>query len=91
MSGFTREFYDEYHKHHPRSTPFYEERQQLYELYHHLNVSLPLSSILPPLIVGADVKHALMFGGGYKSGALGIMRSLTSWADSVSREATFAQ
>lgn len=36
--GFSHEFYDEYHKVHPRSSPYYDERQKLYELYHHLNV-----------------------------------------------------
>lgn len=38
--GFSHEFYDEYHKVHPRSSPYYDERQKLYELYHHLNVRL---------------------------------------------------
>jgi protein-ribulosamine 3-kinase len=37
--GFTKDFFDEYHKIHPRSSPYYEERQTLYELWHHLNVS----------------------------------------------------
>lgn len=36
--GFSHEFYDEYHKVHRRSSPYYDERQKLYELYHHLNV-----------------------------------------------------
>lgn len=36
--GFSYEFYDEYHLVHPRSSPYYDERQKLYELYHHLNV-----------------------------------------------------
>lgn len=36
--GFSHEFYDEYHKVHPRSSPYYDQRQKLYELYHHLNV-----------------------------------------------------
>jgi len=39
MVGFTKDFFDEYHKIHPRSEPHYEERQVLYELWHHLNVS----------------------------------------------------
>ncbi|WWD20015.1 hypothetical protein CI109_104488 [Kwoniella shandongensis] len=64
FGGFSSEFYEEYHKIHPKSQPYYDERQKLYELYHHLN-------------------HTLMFGGGYKSGALGIMRSLISWAETV--------
>ncbi|ODO00564.1 fructosamine kinase [Cryptococcus wingfieldii CBS 7118] len=37
FGGFTPEFYEEYHKIHPRSSPNYDERQKLYELYHHLN------------------------------------------------------
>lgn len=39
--GLSKEFYDTYHIVHPRSEPYHEERQQLYELYHHLNVSSP--------------------------------------------------
>lgn len=39
VAGFTKDFYEAYHRFHPRSEPHYEERQQLYELYHHLNVS----------------------------------------------------
>lgn len=38
--GFGPEFFDEYHKIHPRSEPHYEQRIKLYELYHHLNVRL---------------------------------------------------
>ncbi|WVO13630.1 hypothetical protein L204_101251 [Cryptococcus depauperatus] len=37
FGGFSQEFYDEYHQIHPRSEPYYQERQKLYELYHHLN------------------------------------------------------
>ncbi|WWC73403.1 uncharacterized protein I206_107370 [Kwoniella pini CBS 10737] len=61
FGGFTKDFYDSYHSIHPKSKPYYEERQKLYELYHHLN-------------------HTLMFGGGYKSGTLSIMRNLNDWA-----------
>ncbi|KAK8849398.1 hypothetical protein IAR55_004730 [Kwoniella newhampshirensis] len=64
FGGFSAEFYDEYHKIHPKSQPHYDERQKLYELYHHLN-------------------HTLMFGGGYKSGALSMMKSLVSWAETM--------
>lgn len=58
--GFSHEFYDEYHKVHPRSSPYYDERQKLYELYHHLNVRsyFPISS--PPACNGMrliDVTH----------------------------------
>ena len=38
VAGFSSAFFDEYHKHRPRSSPHYDERQKLYELYHHLNV-----------------------------------------------------
>ncbi|KAJ9117809.1 hypothetical protein QFC20_000089 [Naganishia adeliensis] len=65
FGGFSKDFYDAYHEVHPKSEPFYEKRQQLYELYHHLN-------------------HTLMFGGGYRSGALGIMKRLEAWAESQS-------
>ncbi|WVF68861.1 hypothetical protein IAT40_003634 [Kwoniella sp. CBS 6097] len=64
FGGFTQDFYEAYHAIHPRSEPYYDQRQKLYELYHHLN-------------------HTLMFGGSYKSGALGLMRSLTQWAEVV--------
>lgn len=48
-SGFSAAFFDEYHKHHPRSGPYYDQRQKLYELYHHLNVrlSIPLIYAVP--------------------------------------------
>ncbi|OCF39228.1 fructosamine kinase [Kwoniella heveanensis CBS 569] len=65
FGGFSQDFYEAYHAIHPKSQPHYDQRQKLYELYHHLN-------------------HTLMFGGSYKSGALGIMRSLTQWAESQS-------
>ncbi|WRT69381.1 uncharacterized protein IL334_006365 [Kwoniella shivajii] len=61
FGGFSKDFYDAYHAIHPKSQPYHDQRQKLYELYHHLN-------------------HTLMFGGGYKSGALSIMRSLNTWA-----------
>ncbi|WVQ79553.1 hypothetical protein IAT38_001652 [Cryptococcus sp. DSM 104549] len=64
FGGFSDAFYEEYHKIHPRSQPYYDERQKLYELYHHLN-------------------HALMFGGAYKGGAAGIMKSLIQWAETA--------
>nr|ODN95382.1 fructosamine kinase [Cryptococcus depauperatus CBS 7855] len=44
--GFSQEFYDEYHQIHPRSEPYYQERQKLYELYHHLNVSCLIHPLL---------------------------------------------
>ncbi|WVQ96383.1 hypothetical protein IAU59_003488 [Kwoniella sp. CBS 9459] len=66
FGGFSQDFYEAYHAVHPRSEPHYNERQKLYELYHHLN-------------------HTLMFGGSYKSGALGIMRSLTQWAEGIDK------
>lgn len=38
--GFSEGFYEAYHEVHEKSQPYYEERVKLYELYHHLNVSL---------------------------------------------------
>jgi protein-ribulosamine 3-kinase len=38
LIGFTNDFYEAYHEVHSKSEPYYEERQKLYELYHHLNV-----------------------------------------------------
>ncbi|KLT39150.1 Ketosamine-3-kinase [Cutaneotrichosporon oleaginosum] len=40
FGGFSQAFYDAYHAVHPRSTPHYEQRIRLYELYHHLNHAL---------------------------------------------------
>lgn len=37
--GFGKDFFDAYHSINPKSQPYYDERQKLYELYHHLNVS----------------------------------------------------
>ncbi|RSH77486.1 uncharacterized protein EHS24_003463 [Apiotrichum porosum] len=37
FGGFSPAFYEAYHSVHPRSQPYYEQRQTLYELYHHLN------------------------------------------------------
>lgn len=42
-TGFTQDFYRAYHEIHPKSSPHYDERQTLYELYHHLNVSLGMA------------------------------------------------
>jgi hypothetical protein len=83
-TGFTPAFFDEYHKHHPRSEPHHTQRIKLYELFHHLNVrhiAVHLGRRLEA--TRADTQHALMFGGGYKRGALGIMRELTTWAEGV--------
>lgn len=87
LSGFSKDFYDAYHEVHPKSEPFYEKRQQLYELYHHLNVCLSVKT--PCSARGltkhrAGTQHTLMFGGGYRSGALGIMKRLEAWAESQS-------
>ncbi|WWC95253.1 hypothetical protein V866_002112 [Kwoniella sp. B9012] len=40
FGGFSKDFYDAYHAIHPKSQPHYDERQKLYELYHHLNHTL---------------------------------------------------
>ncbi|GAA5905824.1 hypothetical protein JCM6882_000470 [Rhodosporidiobolus microsporus] len=64
FGGFSPAFYKRYHELVPKTEPVeeYEQRQKLYELYHHLN-------------------HTLMFGGSYKSGAVGLMQGLLRWAD----------
>ncbi|GAA5903461.1 hypothetical protein JCM5296_006260 [Sporobolomyces johnsonii] len=64
FGGYTPDFYRRYHELVPKSEPVdeYEQRLDLYELYHHLN-------------------HTLMFGGSYKSGAIGLMQGLLKWAD----------
>jgi len=59
FGGFGSSFLREYHKLCPKTEPVgeYEDRVQLYELYHHLN-------------------HYALFGGSYRSGAVGIMDEL---------------
>jgi fructosamine-3-kinase len=59
FGGFGGSFLKEYHELVPKTEPVdeYEDRVQLYELYHHLN-------------------HYALFGGGYKSGAVSIMKDL---------------
>lgn len=59
FGGFGGSFLKEYHQICPKTEPVheYEDRVNLYELYHHLN-------------------HHAIFGGGYKSGAVSIMRAL---------------
>ncbi|USP82774.1 hypothetical protein yc1106_10048 [Curvularia clavata] len=59
FGGFGGSFLKQYHQLCPKTEPVdeYEDRVQLYELYHHLN-------------------HYAMFGSGYRSGAVSIMKSL---------------
>ena len=59
FGGFGGSFLKEYHKLVPKTEPVeeYEDRVNLYELYHHLN-------------------HHALFGGGYRSGAVRIMKNL---------------
>ncbi|PWY98188.1 hypothetical protein BCV70DRAFT_233135 [Testicularia cyperi] len=40
FGGFTADFFDAYHKVLPKFEPHYDQRIQLYELYHHLNHAL---------------------------------------------------
>ena len=59
FGGFGGSFLKEYHGLVPKTEPAdeYEDRVDLYELYHHLN-------------------HHALFGGGYRSGAVHIMKHL---------------
>lgn len=59
FGGFGGAFFKEYHQLVPKTEPVaeYDDRIQLYELYHHLN-------------------HHALFGGGYRSGAVRIMKEL---------------
>ncbi|PNS19627.1 Mediator of RNA polymerase II transcription subunit 19 [Sphaceloma murrayae] len=61
FGGFGSGFLKDYHRLCPKTPPVaeYEDRIELYELYHHLN-------------------HYALFGGGYKSSAVGIMKRLLS-------------
>lgn len=43
LPAFDDRFYDTYHQILPKSQPHYDERMQLYELYHHLNHYLLVS------------------------------------------------
>ncbi|KAK5661046.1 hypothetical protein OQA88_12425 [Cercophora sp. LCS_1] len=59
FGGFGRGFWTEYERLKPRDEPSeeWEDRVELYELYHHLN-------------------HFRLFGGGYRGGAMAIMKRL---------------
>ncbi len=43
FGGFSPAFFEEYHKHRPRSKPEgeYDMRQMLYELFHYVRIILP--------------------------------------------------
>ena len=75
FGGFMRE----YHQHVPKTEPVgeYDDRVKLYELYHHLNHH---AWVFPGCLDGVEVWLLLtcdrIFGGGYKSGAVSIMREL---------------
>ena len=87
FSGFSPAFFERYHQLVPRSEPRqeYEQREQLYEAYHHLNHALmfgvsgfsSLASVCPALtkLTPAAIQ------GSYKSGAISLLRGLLSWAD----------
>ena len=44
FGGFSPTFFEEYHKHRPRSKPVgeYDMRQTLYELFHYVRINLPI-------------------------------------------------
>ncbi|KIW07539.1 uncharacterized protein PV09_01500 [Verruconis gallopava] len=68
FGGFGGSFLRDYHKLCPKTEPVdeYDDRIELYELYHHLN-------------------HHALFGGGYRSGAVSIMkRLLRKYGDAAS-------
>ncbi|KAJ3175351.1 1-phosphatidylinositol-3-phosphate 5-kinase [Geranomyces variabilis] len=64
FGGFGRDFWTEYERLRGRDEPVeeFDDRLQLYELFHHLN-------------------HIALFGSGYKSGAIEIMKRLLSKYD----------
>ena len=43
FGGFSPAFFEEYHKHRPRSKPVgeYDMRQMLYELFHYVRIIIP--------------------------------------------------
>ena len=56
LIGFSKGFFEAYHDIHPRSSPYYEERQKLYELYHHLNVGFIVFGYRMHCTVGVMLK-----------------------------------
>lgn len=48
FGGFSPAFFEEYHKHRPRSKPVceYEMRQMLYELFHYVRIIIPSTWII---------------------------------------------
>ena len=76
FGGFGKRFLKDYHETCPKSEPTeeYDDRVGLYELWVHFN---PLPSSVR-LIVSRyhHLNHFSLFGGGYKGGAVSIMKSL---------------
>ena len=79
FGGFTSAFFTEYHKILPKSKPYYEERIKACKLVHLLDRTALISH-------GTDtlyhyLNHTLIFGSGYKGGAIKIMKELLQWAE----------
>lgn len=76
FGGFGRAFMKEYHQTCPKTEPMeeYQDRVALYELYHHLNHYVSRNVRWRFGLVLTVVQA--IFGGGYKSGAMSIMKDL---------------
>lgn len=63
FGGFSADFWDAYHEVIPKLQPYYDERQQLYQLYHQLNHAALCASFLPfaERSGGYRVDDALLF------------------------------
>ena len=80
FGGFGSQFFREYHKLKPQDEPIqeYEDRVDLYQLY----VSLIFCSSLCRITAQTDrdryhqLNHHALFGGGYRSGAVSLMKKL---------------
>lgn len=86
LSAFDESFYRKYHSIRPKSSPHYDERMMLYELYHHLNHYLMFGVSAEdgsgdmgagPVVPGSSLTASLdNKQGSYASGATRLMQRL---------------
>lgn len=87
FSGVSKPFFEAYHEVIPKLEPYYEERQQLYELYHQLNHAALCKHISLNLRYDCELRAEwyAVGGGGYASGASRIMSKLLAWEKSLKK------
>lgn len=88
FGGFPLSFYDEYHRHRPKSEPVeeYSQRAILYELFHHLNhtVLFGVSSRCQfSLGMSCELRCFLLGQSGYAGGAIERMKKLLRFMENA--------